>query len=535
MCRCVIALRNIAVPLLAALVVAGCSAPTPAPGESAPTGDPTTMTLADGYEPDDLNPLLGYGAEGASKFYDGLYAHDADRALQPALAAGEATPSPDRRSWTVPLRQGVTFHDGSTFGPEDVVATYRAILAPDRAATIGSAVPMLERVEPVGTDAVRFDLSYAYGAFPARLTSGILPSEVLQDGGPVADLPVNTRPVGTGPYSLVEWRRGDTMVLQANEGYWGGAPAVKRVTVVFATDDNTRAQRVGAGEFDGTVLPPALAKAVAAQSGMALREHSSADYRTIALPFANPVTADPAIRAALNRAVNRQGMVDALLAGQGRPASNPIPDALPEQVEPSAAFDFDPAGAARLLDEAGWAPGPDGVRARNGQAASFSLMYPATDTIRRDLAQAFASDARAAGIDVRLEGLGWEAIEPRMGRDALVLGGGDPFDPGFKSWQLLHSSNAADGFNNPGSYSNPQVDAALDAALRAPDDAARDEQIRAFQRAYAADPGMVFLVFVGHSYVSRDSWDGYVEVVEPHTHGVTWGPWWNLEDWTPKQ
>lgn len=529
------ALRNIVVPLLAALVVAGCTAPTPAPGEPAPAGDPTAMTLADGYEPDDLNPLLGYGSEGASKFYDGLFARDAERNLQPALAAGEATASPDRRSWTVPLRRGVTFHDGSTFGPEDVVATYRAILAPDRAATIRSSVPMLAAVEPVGADAVRFDLAHPYGSFPARLTSGILPSEVLAGGGRVSDLPVNTRPVGTGPYALVEWRRGDTMVMRANERYWGGAPAVKRVTVVFATDDNTRAQRAAAGEFDGTVLPPALAKAVAEQSGMTLREHLSADYRTIALPFANPVTADPAIRAAMNRAVNRRGMVDALLAGQGRPAYHPIPDVLPEQVDPAAAWRFDPVGAARVLDGAGWSVGPDGVRIRGGQAASFTLMYPAADTVRRDLAQAFASDVRAVGIDVKLEGLGWEAIEPRMGRDAVVLGGGDPFDPGFKAWQLLHSSNAADGFNNPGSYANPQVDATLDAALRAPDAASRTEHTRAFQRAYAADPGMVFLVFVGHSYVSGAHWDGYVPVVEPHTHGVTWGPWWNLEDWTPKQ
>lgn len=536
MCCCVIALRNTVVPLLAvvAVVTVGCAAPTPAPGEPTPAGDGTELTLADGYEPDDLNPLLGYGAEGASKFYDGLYARDGERNLQPALAAAEATPSPDQRTWTVPLRRGVTFHDGSTLGPEDVVATYRAVLDPDRAATIRSTVPMLTAVEPVGTDAVRFELAYPYGSFPARLTSGILPSEVLEGGGPVSELPVNTRAVGTGPYSLEEWRRGDTMIMKANERYWGGAPAVKRVTVVFATDDNTRAQRVAAGEFDGTVLPPALAKAVAEQSGMELREHASADYRTISLPFADPVAADPAIRAALNRAVNRQGMVDALLAGQGQPAFHPIPGVLPDQVEPAAEFTYDPAEAARILDEAGWVPGPDGVRARDGRTASFTLMYPATDTIRRDLAQAFASDARAAGIDVRLEGLGWEAIEPRMGRDALVLGGGDPFDPGFKSWQLLHSSNAADGFNNPGSYANPQVDAALDAALRAPDEASRTEQIRAFQRAYAADPGMVFLVFVGHSYVAQDRWDGYVPVVEPHTHGVTWGPWWNLEDWTPK-
>ncbi|WP_207223665.1 ABC transporter substrate-binding protein [Pseudonocardia sediminis] len=526
--------RIAAVSVLAVLAVGAtaCTAPT-----SGPAATPSSMVLADGYEPDDLNPLLGFGQEGASKIYDGLYGHDADRVLQPRLAAAPATAAPDGRSWTVPLRTGVSFHDGTAFDAADVVATYRAILDPSRASTIRSSLPMLTGVEATGPATVRFDLSYPFLEFPGRLTLGVLPSEALAAPGPLANSPVGTAPVGTGPYRLGEWRKGSSMTLEANSAYWGGAPAVQRITIVFATDDNTRAQRVAAGEFDGTVLPPALARSVAdggAAQGLVLREHASADYRTVTMPFANPVTADPAIRAALNRAVNRQGMIDGLLAGQGEPASTPIPSVLPELVEPTAVFGYDPDGAGRILDAAGWVRGPDGTRSRGGTPARFTLMYSATDTVRRDLAQAFASDARAVGVTVALEGLGQEAIKARLGRDAMVLGGGDPFDPAFKSWQLLASANAADGYNNPGSYRNAAVDAALDAALRAPDEAARAAQVRRFQQAYVADPGMVFLAFLGHSYVSRDRWDGYRPVVEPHTHGTTWGPWWNVEDWTPR-
>ncbi len=517
---------------LAAGAVA-CSAPTETPGAAEPGGsDGTSMVLADGYEPETLNPLLGYAQEGASKLFDGLLGYDAQRRLVPALADRLPVASPDQRSWTVTLRQGVRFHDGTTFDADDVAATYRTLLDPASGSTVRSDIRMLASVAALDPRTVRFDLGEPSATFPSRLTMGILPAESFAGGGPLVSSSVNTHPVGTGPYRLGEWRRGSSMVLTGNPDYWGGAPKVSRLTVVFAIDDNTRAQRMHSGEFDGTVLPPALAETFTGQ-GYRVLHHRTADYRTITLPSANPVTADPAIRLALNHAVNRQGMIDALMAGHGAPAATPIPPVLSEYVEPTATFRFDPAEAARILDAAGWVRGPDGTRARGGMPARFTLMYSASDSIRKDLAQAFTSDARGVGIDVELAGLGWEAIEPRMGTDALVLGGGNPFDPEIVSYPLLHSSYSGDGFNNPGSYHNAEVDAALDAARRATDPATRAAELRTMQRAYVAAPGFVFLVFLDHSYVTRDRWSGYQEVVEPHTHGTTWGPWWNVEDWTP--
>jgi peptide/nickel transport system substrate-binding protein len=491
------------------------------------------MVLADGYEPESLHPLLGYGVEGASKIFDGLVTHDADRQLQPALAAELPQPSPDRLSWTVPLRTGVTFHDGSALDAADVEATYRALLDPAYAASIRSDYVTLAGVEALDDHTVRFTLTRPDAAFPHRLTLGIVPAEALAAPAPLETSAFSGAPVGTGPYRLAEWRRGTSMRLTANESYFGGQPAVREIEIVFAVDDNTRAQRLRAGEFDGTVLPPALAETFVG-SGYTVRHHRSADYRTVTLPTNHPVTGDAAIRLALNLAVNRQGMIDALFAGRGAPASNPIPEVLDEYAEPNAQFEFDPDEARRVLDTAGWTRGPDGTRVRAGVPARFTLMYPATDSIRRDLAQAFASDARALGVDVLLEGLGWEAIEPRMGADALVLGGGSPFDPDLVAYPLLHSSYAGDGFNNPASYANPGVDAGLEAARRATDPAERVAAVRAWQRAYAAAPGFVFLTFLDHSYVVRDRWDGYTQVIDPHTHGTTWGPWWNVEDWTPR-
>ncbi len=315
------------------------------------------MVLADGYEPESLHPLLGYGAEGASKFFDGLVAHDANRDLQPALAAQLPVAAADNLSWTVRLREGVTFHDGSGFDADDVLATYRALLDPAYAASVRSDYVMLTGVEKIDPTTVRFTLAYPDAAFPHRLALGIVPAEAVATPAPLEASEFGSAPVGTGPYRFAEWRRGTSMQLTANEDYFGGPPAVKTITVVFATDDNTRAQRMRAGEFDGTVLPPALAQTFA-DSEYQVHDHPSADYRTITLPTANPVTANPAIRLALNHAVDRQGMIDALLAGKGAPASTPIPQVLAEYAEPSAQFRFDRAEAERILDEGGWVRGP---------------------------------------------------------------------------------------------------------------------------------------------------------------------------------
>lgn len=535
-CRRMLALVIVALTSISA----ACSVPQ---GSGSTTGG-DGLVLAAAYEDESLHPLLGHGQEGASKIFDGLYDYDSHRTPRPALASGPPQVSGDGLTWTVPLRRGVRFHDGSAFGADDVVATYRALADPRYAATVASEYEMIDSVRAVDGHTVRFRLAHRYTPLPHKLTLGIVPAEALvpaeSAGGsraepePLHNSSFGSHPVGTGPYELAEWRKGDRMVLTANDDYWGGRPAVRTITVVFAGDDNTRAQRLRAGEFDGASLPPALADTMRDLDGYRVAHHRTADYRAVTLPTRHPVTGALAVRRALNHAMDREGMIEAILAGHGEPASTPIPPVLDELHEPASAFPFDRDAARRILDRAGWRPGGDGVRSRGGTRAAFTLLYPADDSVRKLFAQAFASDAKAVGIDVTLAGLGWEAIEPRMARDAVVLGGGNPFEPDLVAYPLLHSSYGGDGYNNPGFYADSDVDAALDRARSAASPGARAQAYGDLQREFRDNPGFVFLAFLDHSYVLRDSgWRGYRPVVEPHTHGLTWGPWWNVQNWTP--
>jgi peptide/nickel transport system substrate-binding protein len=502
--------------------------------------DTTQMVLATSEEPDTLNPLLGYAPNGAAKIFDGLVEHGADGALHPALASEVPQPSADDRSWTVPLRAGVKFSDDTPFGAADVVATYRAVLDPAYNSPLRPRFDMLTGVDQVNPTTVRFNLAYPYPAFPSLLVLGVLPARELANPAPLASSPVNTHPVGTGPYVLSEWQHGVRMVLSANPTYFDGPPAVRKVTVLFGGDDATRASRTLAGDIDGSPVAPAQTRDLPKSGGYDVVTHNSTQYRTVSMPTRNPVTADPAIRLALNQGVNRKAMVDGALAGKGEPASTPIPSAMPEFFEPGATFRYDRAQAGRTLDAAGWLPGPDGIRARAGVPARFTLLTPTGDAVSQALAGAFAADAKAVGVDVHVEPADQNAIRARVNSDAELLAGGEAEDPDLQAYRLLHSS-ATPGIAptgepvDPGSYADAHVDAALDAGRREIDPAQRATDYRTFQRAYLANPGMVFLVFQQHTYALRNDWTGYQEVIDAAGQDVTWGPWWNLQKWEPKR
>lgn len=525
----------IAVAVLA--TAAGATACATAP--ASPSAPADGLVLADGFDLGGYNPIAGHGEAGESKIYDGLLrlvGGDGMPTFEPALAAEMPTVSDDGLHWVVKVRDGVRFTDGTTLDAVDVAATYKAIFDPASASPLATSLNMIESVTAAGPDAVRFDLRYPYAAMPTKLLLGIVPSERLS-GGRASESTLNTAPVGTGPYKLVSLRP-DQAVFEANEDYWDGAPQVKNLTVVHVPDDNARAQRLIAGEVDGANLPPRLAATFTDRAGFEVSSNTSADWRGVSLPAGNPVTADPAIRAALNWAVDRQSIVDHVLAGYGRPASTPLPEVYGAAYEASATFPFDPAGAERILDDAGWRRSADGVREKAGVRAEFTVMYFPEDTLRRDLAQAFATDADRIGVRVSVQPADRTTLPDRLSANAGLLGGGDlPYDPDPQIYSTLHSSYAQAGvgspYDNASDYVNPAVDAALDAARRTTDADERAAQYRSVQSAYVADPGYVMLVFLDHTYVSRDTeYTGSTPILEPHSHGAAWGPWWNLREWT---
>ena len=230
--------------LLATVALVGCSA----------SDQPTVadqIVLGEGHALGDFNPMLGYAQLGVSPVYDGLLvpAADGDDRV-PDLVPALAESRPERvapRTWRVPLKSGISFSDGTDFDAADVVATYRAVVDSRVASSISTDFAPIVAVEADGPRAVTVRMNTDADPSPYLLV-GVVPSERVEDA-PAAEWALNTEPVGTGAYRL-ESLEPDQSVFVAREDHWGNGPAVQRLVYTHVPDDNTRAQRIAAGEID---------------------------------------------------------------------------------------------------------------------------------------------------------------------------------------------------------------------------------------------------------------------------------------------
>lgn len=498
-----------------------------------PAGGAAGLVLGDAVEPETLHPLATmYGFH--QKICEGLYAVTADGGITPLLADGTPTVDSTGARWRVRVAAGHRFSSGAEVTPQDVAATYRAILDPRVGSQLADYFTMLRQVDVDG-DEVVFVLAEPYAGLDRLLTVGVPPAAMVD--GPVDRSSLARQPVGSGPYQLVSWTSGQSLVLEPNPHY-RSRPQVERVTVAFATDQNVLMQRASAGELDGAQVAPVLAQTFSGRRGWTVWASPSADFRAITFPRNHPALRDRRVRRALNMAVDRQQMVDGILRGYGAAASTPFTPAQGDLYEPSAVFAHDPAVAGRLLDEAGWVMDADGTRARDGRRFTLTVMYFPDDLLRRDLAVAFAADMKKIGVDVAVDAVGRAQFGPRVPDDAALFGGGDmPYHPDQHVSSLLDGQWAAFDpkapYRNPSGYRNEAVDALL-ARGRRTDGAERAQAYRQIQSQWMDDPAMVVLVALQHTYIARglDGWQGYSAAVEPHEHGAAWGPWWNLDQWT---
>lgn len=522
--------QAVALTAVGVLTLAGCTGSHSRPADQ--------LVLADAGDFGQYNPMLGYGALGVSPVYEGLLMPSAsdDESipdLVPALAA-EAPVRTAPRQWRISLREDVRFSDGTSFDSADVVATYRAMINPAVAADISTQIGPITDVTADGPAAVTVTLD-TDGDPSAYLLVGIVPSEAVEIA-PAADWALNTRPVGTGPYRL-DSLRPDQAVFVARDDYWRGPVALRRLIYTAAPDDNNRAQRVTTGEVDGASLPPRLAESLRGKPGIDVVAVHTADWRGVSLPKNNAFTADASARRAMNLAIDRSALVDDVLSGFGTPASTPVSPAYGAAYEPTAQFPFDTAQAAQLLDEAGWRMGTAGLRTKDGSDARFTLLYQAEDTVRRDLSVAFAAAMKQVGIQVDPRGASWDEIDTRLSDDAVLLAGGEtPYSIDSQVYDTLHTQvPGGSPYANPGSFTAPGLDQLLDEARQSAPGPANDARYRQIQSRYTRAPSSVFLAFVAHTYASHSAgWTYDAPILEPHAHGVMWGPWWKLSSWRPQ-
>lgn len=439
--------------------------------------------------------------------------------------------SDDGLTWTFTIRDDVRFTDGEPLTASDVAFTIKGVAA----STAGTAdLTMVEDAEATDDTTVVIKLSKPFNALLYTLAVvGIVPEHAY---GP----DYGGNPVGSGRYMLEQWDRGQQVILKANPDYYGEKPLMERVVVVFMEEDASLAA-AQSGQVDVAYTSAAFADL--APRGYSLLACASVDSRGISLPcvpagstasdngidypVGNDVTCDVAIRQSMNYGLDRQASVNNVLNGYGTVAYS-VSDKMP-WYSPDMECAYDRDLAIRLLDEAGWVPGGDGIREKDGLRASVELYYAAGDSTRQALSADFANQMRELGIEVNIHGASWDDIYPHQYSDLIMWGWGS--NAPVELYELTYGS----GWGNYSSYVNPTVDAYLDEALA---QTSIEDSYEYYQKAqWDGSEGIApqgaatwaWIANVDHLYFTRDGLA--VAPQKPHPHGHGWSLVNNVDQW----
>lgn len=489
---------------------------------------PTTSEPAAGFD-----PLIAWGCgEHVHEplIQSTLITTDADLGFKNDLATSYEA-SADGLTWTFGIRNDVRFSDGQLLTARDVAFTINGIVNSDASECDLSMVK-----EAVATDdaTVEIRLGKPFNALLYTLAVvGIVPEHAYG-----SDYGAN--PIGSGRYVLEQWDRGQQAIFVANPDYYGEAPKMQRVVVVFMAEDAALAA-AKSGQVD--VAYTAATFAASQPAGYDLLTCESVDSRGISLPVVpagatkreagvdyaagNDVTCDVAVRRAINCGIDRTAMISHVLNGYGQEAFS-VGDGLPWSSS-DMRCETDKDVAAELLAQAGWQPAADGVREKGGVRASFDLYYAAGDSVRQALAAEFAEQMSELGLEVNIKGASWDDIYPHQ-FSAPVLWGWGANSP-MELYNLHHS----EGTGNYACMQNPAVDAHFDAALAAP---SVEESFAQWQQAQwdgeagiapQGDAPWVWLANVDHLYFVRENL--LVADQKPHPHGHGWSLVNNVDQW----
>ena len=504
---------------------AGASAPLRGHAASAPGRPKDSLVIGIGGDISFINPVVASDGQSYKvewPVFDGLVEYDENLGIRPMLAE-KWDVSGDGQTYTFHLRRDAVWHDGTPFTADDVAFTFYTMLDPKTHAAsrafFGALAGFAELTNPdhpadpaslpkrpvevLDPHTVRFNLSFPYAAFLGVLTAprgGIIPKRALQ-GQDVNTGPFNAKPVGSGAYRVIEWRKGDSVVLEAFDRYYGGRPAIRQLVFRIIPDPVVRTQALRTGGIDMLDDPP-IDELDRLKGQYTIAGAYTPSYEYLGFKLDRAPFNDVRVRQALSYAVDFDAIVHKVLLGYALPATGPIPPTSWAYTPQVKRYQYDPAQARSLLAEAGFTPGPNGIMQRGGQPLRFGIKGDQGSQSVRDAAVIIQAQLAQAGVQADIALLDWPTFVRQLFAsdfEAILVGWTGHPDPDPFNYTIWHSSQW--NGRNFAHYKNPEVDRLLEQGRRGRDRAARRAAYVSLQRALADDAPYVWGFYQKEMYV----------------------------------
>jgi peptide/nickel transport system substrate-binding protein len=500
-----------------------------------------TLVVAVPQEPVSLNPLYLEGPTAytySGLMYSYLTNYDSNGNIVGDLAAQVPTVanggiSRDGTQLTYHLRRNARWQDGYPVTARDVVFTYHAVMNPSNTVGYRYGYDRVSSVRAADDYTVVVTLKYPFSPIVSFFFGGdsnypILPAHLLQKYGSLDHVAFNSQPVGSGPFRLARWERGDHLEFSANGEYYRGKPGLRRLILPFITNDATTLNELRTGEVDA---------AFSVNASQIAELRSIPDHKILITPvpyfyglsfnMEDPLIGDLNIRRAFALAIDRRTLVSKISLGLYDPDTGPrglFTWAYDPTVKTAS---YDPKRAAQLLSDDGWILGPGGIRMKNRAPLKIQLAFPAGDDIMARFGVAIAAAERAVGIEVSTKTYAraqFQAVDGPILQGHYQVGLYNyqaSYDPDA-SWLLGCDQRSPRGFNEA-RYCSAEVDAALKRGVTSFDRAARIAAYRDVQERIARDLPYYFVCQISEVDVIPSQLTGYARpLLTPFASAWRW-------------
>ncbi len=504
-----------AVLFAVAFVIAGCTQTATVSSGLHPWTHPDELRIASPTNPNTLNPILPtqeYEVVPIALMFSPLVAMRPDGTdagilaeRVPSQANGDV--SKDGLRITYHLRHGVKWQDGAPFSSRDVAFTWRAILNPNTASSTHHGYDIVASIDTPDPYTAIVHLKHPFAPFVQTFFAhsdepmDVLPEHLLAKYRDLNQVPFNAMPIGTGPYKLVHWYRGDRLEFVANDAYFQGKPAIAKIVIHIVPDENTIVAEMKSHEIDWFVsASPRTYRQLQGVPGIDERLIPFNGYDGIQFNTAAKPVDDARVRRAIGLAIDKRALVRSVTYGVELPAREDLPSFMWASDPHAGTIDRDLPRARALLSAAGWLPGPDGIRVKNGNRLILEIAFRTDALTDRNRGVVIAQMLRDAGIDVSLKGYPTSLLYAAQSGGGIMAQG--KYESALTTWyagedpddstQLLCDQFPPTGLNWS-RYCNRAVDAAEATALSHYDRPTRTRAYAAVQEALAADAPYIYL------------------------------------------